>query len=76
MNLASGNLDDDGLNWVLSSTPSHSIILLEDIDSIFIQRESVKQATVDAESDEEDDGPRRQEISFSGLINALDGVRS
>jgi len=36
LNLSSGNLDDDGLNRALNDAPGHSIILLEDIDAIFI----------------------------------------
>jgi hypothetical protein len=34
-------MDDDGLNRALNSAPSQSIILLEDIDGIFVARESV-----------------------------------
>lgn len=64
LNLSGNNLDDDGLNRALNDAPSHSIILLEDIDGIFVERESVQQ---------EQQGRR---VSFSGLLNALDGVRS
>lgn len=63
LNLSSGRLDDDDLNDVLSSAPDNSIILLEDIDAIFVQRESVTQG-------------HQRGVSFSGLLNALDGVRS
>jgi len=55
---------DDGLNRALNNAPSNSIILLEDIDGIFVSRESVSQSH---------EGRR---VSFSGLLNALDGVRS
>jgi hypothetical protein len=34
-------MDDDDLNRALNDAPSHSIILLEDIDGIFVGRESV-----------------------------------
>jgi chaperone BCS1 len=64
LNLSSGNMDDDGLNRALNNAPSQSIILLEDIDGIFVSRESVNQ---------NEEGRR---VSFSGLLNALDGVRS
>lgn len=64
LNLSGDNLDDDGLNRALNDAPSHSIILLEDIDGIFAGRESVQS---------EKSGRR---VSFSGLLNALDGVRS
>jgi len=39
LNLSGNNIDDDGLNRLLGSTPSRSIILLEDIDSIFVKRQ-------------------------------------
>jgi len=61
--LSGNNLDDDGLNRALNDAPSHSIILLEDIDALFIQRESIKY-------------DRGRHVTFSGLLNALDGVRS
>jgi chaperone BCS1 len=41
LNLSGGNMDDDDLNRALNDAPSHSIILLEDIDGIFVGRESV-----------------------------------
>jgi len=64
LNLSSGNLDDDGLNRALNDAPGHSIILLEDIDAIFVQRHQVTQ------------NQHRRSVTFSGLLNALDGVRS
>jgi len=41
LNLSGGNLDDDGLINLLSMAPDRSIILLEDIDAIFVERVSV-----------------------------------
>lgn len=41
LNLSGGNLDDDGLNSLLNAAPMRSIILLEDIDAIFVERTSV-----------------------------------
>jgi len=41
LNLSGNNLDDDGLNRALNDAPKNSIILLEDIDSIFVAREAV-----------------------------------
>ena len=65
LNLSGGDMDDDDLNRALNDAPSHSIILLEDIDGIFVGRESVTQGRHD-----------RRSVTFSGLLNALDGVRS
>jgi len=45
------------------------VILLEDIDGIFVERESIHYG-----NDDEEEG--RRHISFSGLINALDGIRA
>lgn len=41
LNLSSGELDDDQLNRLLSEAPERSIILLEDVDAMFIQRDQV-----------------------------------
>lgn len=65
LNLSGGNMDDDDLNRALNDAPSHSIILLEDIDGIFVGRESVNK-----------DRREGRSVTFSGLLNALDGVRS
>ena len=65
LNLEGGDLDDDKLNTLLNNTPIHSIILLEDIDAIFVDRTSVQE--------NKDKG---RSVTFSGLLNALDGVRS
>lgn len=64
LNLSGDKLDDDGLNRALNDAPPKSIILLEDIDGIFVSREAVGN----------DRWKRR--VSFSGLLNALDGIRS
>jgi chaperone BCS1 len=57
-------MDDDELNRLLNATPGRSIILLEDVDSIFAGRSSVGGKH------------KKRSVSFSGLLNALDGVRS
>ena len=62
MNLSGGHFDDDGLNRLLSEAPPKSIILLEDVDAMFVERTAADLY--------------RQHVSFSGFLNALDGVRS
>jgi mitochondrial chaperone BCS1 len=64
LNLASDEIDDDSLNSALNESPSQSIILLEDIDGVFVGREAVMK------------NAQKRGVSFSGLLNALDGVRS
>ena len=48
---------------VLTDAPENSIILLEDIDAMFVQREYA-------------DEMFRRKLSFYGFLNALDGIRS
>ena len=60
MNLSSGEVDDDSLNRLLSEAPERSIILLEDVDAMFTDRTTMQTT----------------KLSFSGFLNALDGVRS
>ena len=36
LNLSGNELDDDDLNRALNNSPKNSIILLEDIDGIFV----------------------------------------
>lgn len=63
LNIGNDHIDDDGLMRALNDAPARSIILLEDVDGIFIGREAVNQ-------------DEKRGVSFSGLLNALDGVRS
>lgn len=64
LNLSGDTIDDDGLSRALNDAPAKSIILLEDIDGIFVERTSVSGSH------------QGKSVSFSGLLNALDGVRS
>jgi chaperone BCS1 len=68
LNLSERGMSDDRLNHLFSIAPEQSIILMEDIDAVFISREesnNVKTAY---------DGLSR--LTLSGLLNALDGVAS
>jgi mitochondrial chaperone BCS1 len=67
LNLSGDTLCDDGLNRALNDAPANSIILLEDIDGIFAGREEVSK---------ESRRRHRRRVTFAGLLNALDGVRS
>jgi mitochondrial chaperone BCS1 len=59
LSLTNPKLNDNVMADLLQRTPPRSLILIEDIDAFFNARE--KQDT-------------RMQISFSGLLNALDGV--
>lgn len=59
LSLTNAKLTDQTIADLLQKTPPRSLILIEDIDAFFVARD--KQDT-------------RIEVSFSGLLNALDGV--
>jgi chaperone BCS1 len=61
INLSSSSLDDKALVELLGRVPPNSLLLVEDIDAIFVQRK--KQSN-------------DNKVTFSGLLNALDGVAS
>jgi chaperone BCS1 len=61
VNLANADMDDADLAYLMASTMPNSIVLFEEIDTIF---EGRKQA----------EGKKVQQITFGGLLNALDGV--
>lgn len=63
MNLSDANLTDDRMNYLMNNLPERSIMLLEDIDAAFIKRTK------------NDDGYYNG-VTFSGLLNSLDGVAS
>jgi chaperone BCS1 len=64
LNLAERGLTDDKLNHLLGLVPDRSFVLLEDVDSAFTRRVQTSE-----------DG-FKSSVTFSGLLNALDGVAS
>ena len=61
LNLNDRALTDDKLAYLLSTLPPRSLLLLEDVDAAFQQRDQRSAAV---------------SLTFSGLLNALDGVAS
>ena len=59
LNLNERSLTDDKLAYLLATLPPRSLLLLEDVDAAFQQRDA-----------------RAATLTFSGLLNALDGVAS
>lgn len=59
--LASGKLDDSGLTAALASAPPRTALVLEDVDAAFSGRQR---------------GEGQGRLTFSGLLNAIDGVAS
>ncbi|BGP16775.1 hypothetical protein JCM10213_002168 [Rhodosporidiobolus nylandii] len=64
LNLSERGLTDDKLNHLLANAPERSIVLLEDIDAAFSKRQQTGEAGFNSN------------VTFSGLLNALDGVAS
>lgn len=65
VNLSERGLTDDRLNHLLSNIPTRLLVLLENVDAAFNNR---KQA--------DETGYAGANVTFSGLLNALDGVAS
>lgn len=63
INLSERGMTDDKLAHLLTKLPARTILLLEDADAAFMNRRQV-----DA------DGYAGATVTFSGLLNALDGV--
>lgn len=66
LNLSGRGMTDDRLQLLLTMVPSRTIVLLEDADAAFTNRRT-QVAT---------DGYQGANVTFSGLLNALDGVGS
>lgn len=64
LNLSENNLTDDRLNHLMNHIPQRSILLLEDIDAAFNKRTQTSEQGF------------QSGVTFSGLLNALDGVAS
>ncbi|THH13938.1 hypothetical protein EW146_g6338 [Bondarzewia mesenterica] len=64
LNLSERGLADDKLNHLMSNAPERSFILIEDVDAAFNKRVQTSE-----------DG-YQSSITFSGFLNALDGVAS
>ena len=65
LNVSERGLTDDRLNHLLTKLPPRTLVLLEDADAAFVNRRQV-----DA------DGYSGMSVTFSGLLNAFDGVAS
>ncbi|KAI9928893.1 hypothetical protein MW887_001286 [Aspergillus wentii] len=66
LNLSERGLTDDRLNHLLTIVPNRTLVLLEDVDAAFSNRRTQTDS----------DGYRGANVTFSGLLNALDGVAS
>lgn len=65
LNVSERGLTDDKLNHLLTKVPRRTMVLLEDVDVAFVNRKKPGA-----------DGYSGANVTFSGLLNALDGVAS
>ena len=63
INLSEMGMTDDKLAYLLTKLPKRSILLLEDADAAFVNRRQ-----------RDADGYSGATVTFSGLLNALDGI--
>ena len=61
LNLSQEGMSDNNLAETLRSAPENAIILLEDVDAVFVERK-------------QSNSNNKTSISFSGLLNAIDGI--
>ncbi|EDN11144.1 predicted protein [Histoplasma mississippiense (nom. inval.)] len=69
LSLTGQNMTDEELQWLCSHLPRHCVLLIEDIDSAGINREKMRAI-------QEDGARQNNQVSLSGLLNAIDGVSS
>ena len=65
INLSERGLTDDRLNYLITILPKRTFVVLEDVDAAFSGR------TMSDES-----GYRGANVTFAGLLNAIDGITS
>lgn len=63
LNLSNPNLNDSQLNHLLFAVADNSLVLIEDVDCVFTKRKK-------------NEGERAGLLTFSGLLNAIDGIAS
>lgn len=66
LNLSERGMTDDRLSYLLTIIPQRTLVLLEDADAAFTNRRTQTDAH----------GYQGANVTFSGLLNALDGVAS
>ncbi|KAF2071833.1 hypothetical protein CYY_006850 [Polysphondylium violaceum] len=70
VSLSQKDMDDRQINQLLNNAPPKSILLIEDIDAAFTgQREKVDSSATTTNNS-------ARNLTYSGLLNALDGVAS
>ncbi|PWN35782.1 P-loop containing nucleoside triphosphate hydrolase protein, partial [Meira miltonrushii] len=66
LNLSAASMDDEEFNERMGEIPGGALVLIEDVDAAFVDRE----ASIESQTK----GKRGGGISFSTLLNAIDGI--
>ncbi len=61
LNLSNHSLNDEKLMELMANIPMNSLVLIEDVDCVFHERKKIDES---------------ESVTFSGLLNAIDGVMS
>jgi len=73
----SSEIDNEVLNGLFVNAPENTILLIEDIDSIFPSREEEEQSTNSKNlSVENMSHGHKKGLTLAGLLNAIDGIAS
>ena len=62
LSLCDPNMDDASLSREIREAPNNAMIMLEDVDAVFVDRTKTE--------------GKKNSVTFSGLLNAIDGVGS
>ncbi|SCZ90454.1 BZ3500_MvSof-1268-A1-R1_Chr9g10839 [Microbotryum saponariae] len=76
LNLSERGLTDDKLNHLLANAPERSLVLLEDIDAAFSSPTATSMTGEGNARTRSTEQGFNANVTFSGLLNALDGVAS
>lgn len=79
LSLASKSLTEEGLAVLFEALPRRCVVLLEDVDTVGIARVQKEETPVegaDKTAVKKEEDTSKKGVSFSGLLNAIDGVAS
>lgn len=80
LSLASKSLTEEGLAVLFEALPRKCVVLLEDVDTVGIARVQKQEETTvegaDKTAVKKEEDTSKKGVSFSGLLNAIDGVAS
>ena len=76
VSLSEASMSDSMLRMLFSRIPAGSVILLEDVDCLFVEGEKDTPAALTVAAGGARQTTRQTRVTMSGLLNAIDGVAS